>query len=723
MKLRFSSLILMLLAGSVCAVSPAHAQKPGAKAVHVQAERATQGKDRIARKSIGHVEAVRTVHIRSAVAGFLLEPSFAEGSMVKEGDVLFRIDPVRYEAAVHQCEAALAELDARIAYAESNYQRLAALQQSQAASAEDAETALASLEELRARVAGAQADLVKARKDLADCTIRAEITGRIGRRTVSRGSYVAAGENLATLTQMDPIYLRFPLSQSDVNGIFRGPKKIAQLADVRLTTASGNQYPTAGEIQIVDNLLTGSTDSYTLWASFANAEHVLTPRGIGALSITLRDTEEVTTVPLTAVQHDAKGDFVYTVAEDGTVARREVVSGGIQGRMQSIYEGLQPGEMVITDGSHKTRVGDKVIPVVPEEKQQTAEEGLAAAACPCPEDEPSLLCKVAVAELTADPTVLTCQGARVEAMNRVELRPLVQGLLAEPSFREGDTVQAGEVLFRIDPTRYQATVDARRAQIDQLTVRVEDAERKYGRQQHLMALKASSKDKLESARAALEELKAQRRSAEAALVIAEDDLSRCTMRAPLTGRVGRVQFSRGNYITDINAPLATLVQLSPIYVRFSLSENTILSTYGNDETLLRQANIRLVTATGTSYSEEGRVAFADNLIQPETDTQNLWASFPNADGKLQPGAVVTIQVTRKPEFRIPAVPAEAILTDTRGKYVFRLVDGHAVLTRVLCGSSTEDGRVVIFSGLAEGDQVLTSSLAELEDGTHVEPLP
>ncbi len=713
MKVSFTSSLILAIAASSCAL----AQMPGARAVHVQAERAISGKDRIARKSIGHVEAIRTVDIRSAVAGFLLEPAFKEGSMVKEGDVLFRIDPVRYEAAVRQSEAALAELDARITYATSNYQRLAKLQENQAASTEDAETALAELEELRARVAGARADLVKARKDLADCTIRAEITGRIGRREVSRGSYVAAGEKLATITQMNPIYLRFPLSQTDVNGIFRGPKKIAELADVRLTTAAGNTYPTAGDIRIVDNLLTGSTDSYTLWASFDNNDHVLTPRGIGALTISLRDTEEVTMVPLTAVQHDATGDFVYTVAEDGTVARREVVSGGIQGRMQSIYDGLKPGEMVITDGSHKTRVGDKVIPFVPDKVElgPTAAEKQA-------REETVSQSKVAGVVMTTDPTVITCQGARVEAVNRVELRPLVQGLLAEPSFREGDRVKEGDVLFRIDTTRYRASVDAQRARIAQLSIRVDDAERKFERQQYLVGLKASSADRLESARATLEELKAQRSSAEAALTIAQDDLSRCTMRAPLTGRIGRVNFSKGNYITDMNAPLATLVQLSPIYVRFSLSEHAILSTYGNDETLLKQADISLITATGTSHTEKGSVAFADNVIQAATDTQNLWATFPNAEGILQPGAVVTILVSRKPEFKVAAVPSEAIQTDTRGKYVYRLVEGRAAFTRIHCGSSTDDGLTVVFDGLSEGDQVLTTNLAEIEDGTAVEPL-
>ncbi len=709
MKLKFAA-ILLILAGAAWAQGP--------RAVHVQAEKATSGKDRIARRSIGHMEAVRTVNVRSAVEGFLLEPEFEEGSIVKEGDVLFRIHPVRYEAAVRQCESALAELSARITYAENNYQRLATLSANHAASEEHAETAFAQLEELRARVAEAKADLVKARKDLEDCTIRAEISGRIGRRTGARGSYIARGETLATIKQMDPIYVRFPLSQSDVNGIFRGPKKIAELADVRLTTADGRRYPVAGQVAIVDNLLTGNTDSYTLWAQFDNKEHMLTPRGIGALSISLRDTEEVTMVPLTAVQHDATGDFVYTVAEDGTVARREVVSGGIQGRFQAIYDGLQPGETVITDGSHKTRAGDKVIPVIP--------QGLPAPDAKRPAGQLAaepIVSKVATVTLATDPTVLSCEGARVEAINRVELRPLVQGLLGEPSFHEGDMVKEGDVLFQIDATRYQAAVDAQRAKIAQLTVKVDDARKKFERQQYLVERAASSVDQLESAQATLDQLKAQRESAEAALAVAQDDLSRCTVRAPMTARVGRVTFSRGNYITDINSPLATLVQLSPIYVRFPLSENIILSTYGNDEALLKQADIRLITSTGTSYAEAGTLAFADNIVQTETDTQNLWASFPNAEGRLQPGAVVTIELRRKPEFRVPSVPGEAIQTDTRGHFVYKLVDGHAQLTRVICGSVTEDGRTVVFDGLAEGDQVLTTNLAEMEDGAPVSPLP
>lgn len=701
---------ILLLTGSVLA------QMPGMPATRVQVEKATTGLDMIFRRSIGHVEAIRKVQVKSAVEGFLLEAKYKEGSIVNEGDVLFEINPIRYKAAFDQAQATLKEINAQIIYAENNHKRLRALAQSHAASVENVESALAKLEGLKAKKIEAEANLVKAKKDLEDCTIRAEITGRIGRREFSKGNYITQGEMLATITQVDPIYVRFPLSQSDVNGIFRGPKEISNVTDVRLTTADGRRYPAAGHIEIVDNLLTGNTDTYTLWAKFDNKKQVLTPRGIGALHISLNNTAEVTMVPLTAVHHDEVGAYVYTVDESGKVARREVISGTVQGRMQSIYDGLQPGETVITDGSHKTRVGATVVPVYPEEQKLATKTGSTDAA----QEAAPVVADVVEATPISDPTVLVCQGARVEAINRVNIRPLVQGVLEEPAFKEGDRVKQGDVLFNIDPTRYKATVDAQKAKIMQLDVLIADATSKYSRQQQLITRNATSKDDVESAKATLDELQAQKEKAQAVLAVAEDDLSRCTVRAAMDSRIGRVHFSKGNYITDVKSPLATLVQLSPIYVRFSLSESSILSHFGNVEDLIRDSEITLVTANGKTFSEKGCVSFCDNVIQQATDTQNLWAIFDNAERELQPGGVVTIRVKRKADITVPGIPAQAVQIDTRGKYVYQLKNGRAIQTRIHCGTANEEGLVPVFAGLSNGAQVITTQLAELENGTPVQ---
>lgn len=689
------------------------AQMPGNMTTYVQAEKATTGRDQIVRKSIGHTEAIRHVTVRAAVEGRLTKVHFQEGAIVKEGDLLLQIDPLRYDAAVKQAEAAVAQLEAQLIYAQSRFNRLETLAAQQAASVEDMETAKATVEELKARKSGAEAELAHARKDWEDCNIYAEISGRIGRLPKGEGNYITRGEAITTITQMDPIYVRFPLSQNDVNGIFYGPKGIGGVTDVQLITANGRNYPTMGNIRVVDNQLSNSTDSYTLWAEFANPDELLTHNGIGALLISLNNTREVTMIPLTAVHYDSDGAFVYTIDDAGKVARRNVVPGTVQGRLQAIYEGITPGETVIIDGSHKTRPGGVVRPIF---SDATVNEP----GSPVGGELDPVVVDTATATEMADPTVLKVESARLEAVNTVELHPLVQGVLQERTFTEGDRVEAGAELFRIDPTRYQAIVTACEAALKQLDIKIADAQAKYDRQQKLLQMNASSKDELENARATLKEQQAARAAAEARLAVARDDLDRCVVRAPLSGRIGRVLISKGNYVTDMKSTLARVVQLSPIYARFPMSEKDILSIYGSSTALEEQAELTLVTATGEEIPEKGHIAFCDNEIQPGTGTQNVWAVFENADRSLAPGGVVGIRVKRKADCPVLGIPAGAVLTDSKGKYVYVVKHNRAVERRILCGSTAEDGRIAVFAGLLPGEQVITSHLADMEENIPVQ---
>lgn len=709
MRITTCAMIMLATGASVL-----NAQMPGATQ-HVQVEKVTLGKDKIARRSIGHMEAIKSVDVKAAVEGFIQPPLFKEGDIITKGELLFEIDPTRYKAVVQQREAALEQIEAQIIYAQNRQRRFERLAEGNATSEEEAESARTRLEELKASAIEAQANLAKAKKDLEDCSIRAEITGRIGRINFSPGNYITRGESLVTIKQMDPIYVRFPLSQYDVNGIFRGPKEISNVADVRLTTANGRRYEHAGKIAIVDNILTGDSDTYTLWAEFANPDHMLTPRGIGALNVALTDTQQVCMVPLTAVHYDENGAYIYTVDETGKVARAEATVGSIQGRLQSVYSGVSEGQTIITDGAHKVRVGDTVIGVEAIHEDTAEQSGHKIV-----EADPIAATTTTVTTMQ-DPTIHKCHGARVEAIHRVELRPLVQGILQKQEFKEGDLVKAGEVLFRIDPTRYQAEVDAMKAQIARLDVSIADAKKKYERQTELLKRNATSKDDTESAKATHDELVAKRKGAEASLILAEDDLARCTIKAPMDGRIGRVFFSEGNYISDLKTPLATLVQLSPIYVRFFLSENEILSAYRTDEIMKNEAEVTLVTAKGTVHPEKGSIHFADNIIKTATDTQNLWAVFNNEGGKLQPGGVVTIRLNRKSDISLPAVDNKAILTDTSGRFVYTLKHGRANLTRILCGTTNpETGLTPVFAGLKAGDIVITGPLAEITDGAPVQ---
>ncbi len=771
-----SSVLSMALGTSVL-----YAQMPNKKE-YVQVEQVTEGKDSIARKSIGHMEAISTVDVKPAVEGFIQEPAFKkktpvssfiinrlakklrengnffprpyqEGDTVQKGDILFFIDNVRYIADLNKRLAAIEEIEAKIIYAKNSKDRYKKLQQSGAISIEVAESAETLHEELKASLKEAQANLEKSLKDVKDCTIRAEITGRIGRVNFSPGNYVTRGETLATIKQMDPIYVRFPLSQFDVNNIFRGPKEIHNVADVRLTLANGREYGSVGKITIVDNILTGETDSYTLWAEYENKQNILKPKGIGALNIALNATQRVAKVPLTAVHYDENydqtGAYVYTVSTlapiknakhvnglhkivsrltgkfeykyagqiHGTVSRKNVSEGSIEGRLQSLYTGLETGEIVITDGSHKIRVGASVIGKPALHSDTAGQVGIKLA------EEDAIPVETTTVKQMEDPTVLTCYGARVEAINRVELRPLVQGILLKQEKMDGSIVKKDDVLFRIDPTRYSAEVNAIKARIEKLNAGIADADNKYNRQLQL-AKKATSEENLQNAKSKLDELKAQKKAAEADLMLAEDNLRRCTVKAPMDGRLGRTFISEGNYISDMKAPLATLVQTSPIYVRLYLSENELLSTYGRDELLRSDADISLITTDGNVITD-GKIQFADNVIKTSTDTQNVWAIFPNTDRVLNPGAVVTVKIQRKKDSEArfkPAVPSEAVLVDSEGQYVYTIKHGHARLTRVICGTP-KDGLTPIFAGLKVGDVIITAPLTEIDDESKVEATP
>lgn len=758
--MRITTCAMILLSGGLCQL---HAQMPKGKQ-HVQVGKVTIGKDNITRKSIGRMEAINTVDVKVPVEGIIQSISFKEGDTVTEGQTLFTIDPERYQATVQKEEAELEQVQAQLIYARNNYLRLEVLAMTTATTVKEKDTALANYKALEAAVKEAEANLKKARKDLEDCTIRAEITGRIGRINLSPGNYVTRGETLVTIKQQDPIYVRFPLSQSDVNGIFGGTEGIANTAKVELTLANGLKYKHDGKIKIIDNMLTSESDSYILWAEFKNEDQVLTPRGIGALKIStstpsrrsnakhMRQWHElymcahqfmnrVCMVPLTAVHYDENGAFVFTVDAAGKVARVNVTVGSVRDNLQTIYSGVTVGQTVITDGAHKIRVGDTVIGI--EATQRSAAKTRQADS-----STPALAVTTTTVTSMQDATVFKCHGARIEAINRVELRPLVQGLLleqaentaAEPQqegkrkgrlVKEGQIVEKDTEIFHIDPVRYEAEVDAIHAQIEGLNVRIEDARKNYERDQNLLKRqadnnkeekrKAASLNDVEKSKAKLDEEIAKKKAAEAALVIAKDDLKRCTIKAPMSGRLGRVYFTEGNYISDVKAPLATLVQVSPIYVRFFMSENEILSAFGSAQKLKEEAEVTLITAEGVPFEEKGKIHFADNVIKNSTDTQNIWAVFENTSGQLTPGGIVTIQITRKSDLKKPAVEKAAIQTDTAGRFVYTITDtGRAKKTRILCGKADpKTGLTPVFSGLKEGDVVITGPLAAIEEGTRV----
>lgn len=263
----------------------------------------------------------------------------------------------------------------------------------------------------------------------------------------------------------------------------------------------------------------------------------------------------------------------------------------------------------------------------------------------------------------------------VEAIEQVDSVARVAGTLTvAPGFEEGSYVKKGQLLFQIDPIPYQAKVDAAKAAIAETEARIEYAKSNYNRLSDLFSKNAGSKDDMESAYANLKSLEASLLSARAQLTLAEEDLKYTKIISEIDGRAGRRAYSTGNYVTLQSQPLVRVVQMDPIYVRFTMSERDYMSMFGNAGALKANSSIELLLPNDTTYTGRGEISFVDNSVKSTTDTIKIWAKFENPNETLNPGGVVTVNLAKRDAQAAPTVEPSAILFDGKENFVYILVD-------------------------------------------------
>ena len=311
----------------------------------------------------GRVVAIQKVDVVPQVSGEILEVCFENGSDVKSGDVLYRLDPVKYEAAVKNAESKLAEARANAKYAELSYDRHKRLLESRAVSLDAVDNALSQRDSSRAALAAAQAELVAARDDLAHCTIVAPIAGRLGTTGKTKGNYVNKGsETLVTLVQQDPVRVRFSIANRDLLETFRGAGISSEDATVDLTLADGLTKVRGGVPEYMENAADEQTDTVQVYVRFGNADKLLSVGGTVGVTLTARNGAVRPAIPPTAILQDTQGPYVWALGPDGRAERRTVARGDLNGDWLFIEKGLQIGERIVADGAHKVRKGDVVRP-------------------------------------------------------------------------------------------------------------------------------------------------------------------------------------------------------------------------------------------------------------------------------------------------------------------------------------------------------------------------
>ena len=312
----------------------------------------------------GRVVPVAQVNVVPQVSGEILEVGFENGAVVKEGDLLYRLDSVKYEAAVKNAEAKVAESRAAKQYAERSYERHLKLIDTRAVSQDAVDNSLSTRDSARAALAAAIADLTVARDNLAHCRITAPIAGKTGTTLFTKGNYVTtASGTLVTLVQYSPIRVRFSISNREYLDLFGGSgRRIKEEAVLRLALANSYEYTEKGEIEYVENSGDELTDTIQVFALFPNASRILKPNGTVTVTLTTKKGVMRPAIPATAILQDVKGPYVWVLGQTGAAERRYIARGNITDEWQFVEKGLSVGERLVSEGGHKVRQGMTVEP-------------------------------------------------------------------------------------------------------------------------------------------------------------------------------------------------------------------------------------------------------------------------------------------------------------------------------------------------------------------------
>jgi multidrug efflux system membrane fusion protein len=321
-------------------------------------------------------------------------------------------------------------------------------------------------------------------------------------------------------------------------------------------------------------------------------------------------------------------------------------------------------------------------------------------------------------------------SGRLEAVERVDIRSRVAGTIQSVHFREGALVKKGDLLLTIDPAPYAADVERADAQVAAAQARVTQAKGEQERSQRLWSEQAISKREFDERTNGKGEADANLRAAHAALQTAQLSLGYTQVRAPVSGRVGKLEVTVGNLVAaGPGAPvLTTLVSVSPIYASFDADEQVVAKALkdvggngGPASRSLERIPVQMGTAASTDTPFEGKLQLVDNQVDARSGTVRARAVFDNKDGQLMPGQFARIRMGQATKGTALLINERAVGTDQNKKFVLVVgADNKAVYREVTLGASV-NGLRVVKGGLAANERIVVNGLQRIRPGALVAP--